>query len=312
MPIYLGSWLTGAVLTGLASVVLMFAVAIPVFGVDIYPRMLPAAIVTLVLGAATLAALGLAVASLVQHRRPGDAGRAAHVPAAVVHLGHLVPARRRARLGRRRSRTSSRSTTWSTRSTRASCRRPPAAAGRWNDLGGDRAVGASAATWVAVRRFRAEPAGGEPSRLRAPLQCVTRRRPGLTGSGTDLRSRRGRRSRRRSWPRSRYARLARRRAAGSRRTATSWARRRDGRCRRLRLRPPRAGGGRSRDSERRNMTKSTTPRTSATRCSAPKMTISSSSGVTPVRVPSEGRRQTPVSLPSPAALWLPPTPARSR
>ena len=30
MPIYLGSWLTGAVLTGLASVVLMFAVAVPV------------------------------------------------------------------------------------------------------------------------------------------------------------------------------------------------------------------------------------------------------------------------------------------
>ena len=67
MPIYLGSWLTGAVLTGLASVVLMFVVAVPVFGVDIYPRLLPAAIVTLVLGAATLAALGLAVASLVRN-----------------------------------------------------------------------------------------------------------------------------------------------------------------------------------------------------------------------------------------------------
>ena len=37
-------------------------------------------------------------------RRPGAAGRAAHVPAAVLHLRHLVPARRRAglaRLGRR-------------------------------------------------------------------------------------------------------------------------------------------------------------------------------------------------------------------
>jgi ABC-2 type transport system permease protein len=66
MPVYLGSWLTGAVLTGLASVVLMFVVAVPVFGVHIYPRMLPAAIVTLVLGAATLSALGLAVASLVR------------------------------------------------------------------------------------------------------------------------------------------------------------------------------------------------------------------------------------------------------
>jgi ABC-2 type transport system permease protein len=47
-------------------VVLMFAVAIPAFGVNIYPENLPAAIVTLLLGAATLAALGLAVASLVR------------------------------------------------------------------------------------------------------------------------------------------------------------------------------------------------------------------------------------------------------
>jgi ABC-2 type transport system permease protein len=66
MPTYLGAWLTGASITGFASVVLMFAVAVPAFGVEIYPRMLPAAIVTLVLGAATLAALGLAVASLVR------------------------------------------------------------------------------------------------------------------------------------------------------------------------------------------------------------------------------------------------------
>jgi ABC-2 type transport system permease protein len=66
MSIYLGSWLTGAALTGIAAVVLLFAVAVPVFGVNIYPRMLPAALVTLALGAATLAALGLAVASLVR------------------------------------------------------------------------------------------------------------------------------------------------------------------------------------------------------------------------------------------------------
>ena len=66
MSIYLGSWLTGAALTGIASVVLLFAVAVPAFGVHVYARMLPAALVTLALGAATLAALGLAVASLVR------------------------------------------------------------------------------------------------------------------------------------------------------------------------------------------------------------------------------------------------------
>jgi ABC-2 type transport system permease protein len=66
MSIYLASWLTGAALTGFAAVALLFAVAIPAFGVHVYARMLPAALVTLALGAATLAALGLAVASVVR------------------------------------------------------------------------------------------------------------------------------------------------------------------------------------------------------------------------------------------------------
>ena len=100
MGIYLGSWVTGAAATGIAAVVLLFAVAIPAFGVEIYASTLPAAIVTLLLGAACLASLGVAVASAGQERRSGDAGRAAHVPADLVHLGHLVPARRRAGLAR--------------------------------------------------------------------------------------------------------------------------------------------------------------------------------------------------------------------
>lgn len=66
MGIYVGSWLVGAALSGLTAVVLMFVVAIPVFGVDVYASTLPAAIVTLVLGAAALAALGLAVATLAK------------------------------------------------------------------------------------------------------------------------------------------------------------------------------------------------------------------------------------------------------
>jgi ABC-2 type transport system permease protein len=66
MPIYLASWVVGAVLTGIASVVLMFVVAIPAFGVDVYAHTLPAAIVTLVLGATALAGLGLAVGSLAK------------------------------------------------------------------------------------------------------------------------------------------------------------------------------------------------------------------------------------------------------
>ena len=67
MGIYLGSWMGAAVLTGLAAVTLMFAVAVPAFGVDLYARTLPAAVVTLVLGAVCLAAVGLAVATLVRN-----------------------------------------------------------------------------------------------------------------------------------------------------------------------------------------------------------------------------------------------------
>ncbi len=67
MWIYMSSWLVGAALVGVTSVVLMFVVAVPLFGVHIYASQLPAAAVSLVLGAATLSALGLAVASLVRN-----------------------------------------------------------------------------------------------------------------------------------------------------------------------------------------------------------------------------------------------------
>jgi ABC-2 type transport system permease protein len=66
MSTYLGSWLAGAALTGIAAVVLLFAVAVPAFGVHVYLHTLPAAIVTLVLGAACLSSVGLAVATLAR------------------------------------------------------------------------------------------------------------------------------------------------------------------------------------------------------------------------------------------------------
>ena len=66
MGIYLGSWMTGAATVGIAAIVILFAVAVPAFGVQIYANTLPAAVVTLLLGAACLCALGLAVATLVK------------------------------------------------------------------------------------------------------------------------------------------------------------------------------------------------------------------------------------------------------
>jgi ABC-2 type transport system permease protein len=66
MSVFLGSWLGSAVLTGVLSVVIMFVIAVPAFGVDIRPALLPAALVTLVLGAAAIASIGLAVSSFVK------------------------------------------------------------------------------------------------------------------------------------------------------------------------------------------------------------------------------------------------------
>jgi ABC-2 type transport system permease protein len=66
MGIYLGSWVAGAMLTGIGAVTVLFVVSVPAFGVKIDPTRLPAALLTLVLGAACLASLGVAVASLVK------------------------------------------------------------------------------------------------------------------------------------------------------------------------------------------------------------------------------------------------------
>ena len=66
MGIYLGSWVTGAALTGIAASCCCSRSPSRRSACDIYARTLPAAIVTLLLGAACLASLGVAVASLVK------------------------------------------------------------------------------------------------------------------------------------------------------------------------------------------------------------------------------------------------------
>ena len=66
LGIYLSAWMTGAALVGVTAVLAMFVVSVPAFGVHIYAAALPAAIVTIVLGAACLTSLAVAVASLVK------------------------------------------------------------------------------------------------------------------------------------------------------------------------------------------------------------------------------------------------------
>jgi ABC-2 type transport system permease protein len=66
LPVYLGAWLSGAALVGIASVVLLFVVAVPALGVDVYASKLPEALLTLILGAACLGSLGLALGTLAK------------------------------------------------------------------------------------------------------------------------------------------------------------------------------------------------------------------------------------------------------
>jgi ABC-2 type transport system permease protein len=64
--IYLGSWGAAAIITGFGSVALLVVIGMLAFGVSIEPALIPAAVVTLLLGATCLSALGLAVSSFVR------------------------------------------------------------------------------------------------------------------------------------------------------------------------------------------------------------------------------------------------------
>jgi ABC-2 type transport system permease protein len=65
-PVYLASWACSAIITGVASVVLLIVVGMIFFDVSIAPRLIPAAIVALLLGGLCLSSLGLAVAGFVR------------------------------------------------------------------------------------------------------------------------------------------------------------------------------------------------------------------------------------------------------
>ena len=66
LPVYLGARLIGAGVVGILSVVLLFVVAVPAFGVDVYADMLPQALLVLVLGAACLGSIGLALGTMAK------------------------------------------------------------------------------------------------------------------------------------------------------------------------------------------------------------------------------------------------------
>jgi ABC-2 type transport system permease protein len=69
--VYLTALVGAAILAGFLSVLLMFVVAVPAFGFHIYWKLVPAAIVTLLLGAAAITSIALAVSTFVD--RPESA-----------------------------------------------------------------------------------------------------------------------------------------------------------------------------------------------------------------------------------------------
>ena len=64
--IYVTAWIGATILVGLSATTLMFIVSVAAFGVHIYPHLLPAAVVTAVLGSASLCAVGIAVSTFVK------------------------------------------------------------------------------------------------------------------------------------------------------------------------------------------------------------------------------------------------------
>jgi ABC-2 type transport system permease protein len=69
--VYITALLSSAIIAGVMSVVLMFVVAVPAFGFHIYPKLLPAALVTLLLGGAAISAIALVISGFVD--RPESA-----------------------------------------------------------------------------------------------------------------------------------------------------------------------------------------------------------------------------------------------
>ncbi len=90
--IYMGGKVVSAVLIAVLSVVIMMGIGVVFYGVEIYARTLPAAIVTFLIGVGTFAALGLLVAALVKTGESATAvTNATLLPLAFISGVFLVP-----------------------------------------------------------------------------------------------------------------------------------------------------------------------------------------------------------------------------
>jgi len=90
--IYMGGKVVSAVLIAVLSVVIMMGIGVAFYGVEIYARTMPAAIVTFLIGVGTFAALGLLVAALVKTGESATAvTNATLLPLAFISGVFLVP-----------------------------------------------------------------------------------------------------------------------------------------------------------------------------------------------------------------------------
>ncbi|WP_420453133.1 ABC transporter permease [Ilumatobacter sp.] len=71
--VHIGGFVLSSVLIALAGVVLMLAMGVVLYGLEIEPAKMPAALVTFVVGVTSFAALGMAVAALVRQAQSASA-----------------------------------------------------------------------------------------------------------------------------------------------------------------------------------------------------------------------------------------------
>lgn len=72
--IFFGGKVVSATVVALVAVTLMLAVGVPLYGVTIFPELLPAAILTFLVGVGCFAALGLLVAAVAPNGNAATAG----------------------------------------------------------------------------------------------------------------------------------------------------------------------------------------------------------------------------------------------
>ena len=126
-PVFLASWACSSIITGFCSVLFLIVVGMIFFGVSIDPGLIPAAVVTILVGGLCLSSLGLAVVTFVRKAESAPAVSNLTMFPILFLSGVFFPIGNAPQWIQDVANTS-RLPTWSTRSPRASIQRRPEAA----------------------------------------------------------------------------------------------------------------------------------------------------------------------------------------